>query len=986
MTSFNEMHKPKDPSNFVDIISPCYRPPLRYYFVREEMHKRHAEKTYARVEELLRTSLAPFEKASSAFQTSLVAWKGKERPSDLVEGMEELVKVYEEAVTSNVEKPAEPVELTKISTEDLEFVLAMIYDRIIDKVDKLNDYEAWSSETYGETTFEFANEVIGKLNIGEDDVFLDLGSGVGKVVLQAAAMCCCKKAYGIEIVNTRGGFAKGMGKEFRSVMNWMGKKHGDFKLITGDFLDHVNVIRESSIIFCNNFAFEVQLDLKLKNIFADLPEKVKILVSKSLTDEKFRITEKTVSDPSAVLPVRATFNGKMSWTGRDVTFYLHEIDRTMLNRYLEARSDSNKRLQFEEEQRKGRPKYYESSSEPESQNVTTEKSDSEVVDEESDQVPKRVTRSQPPQKTRKRGRPALKDSSNREEGASDSSDDSSTERTRSIPSQVSSNNPRQPVKRRRRGRPPKSFSRSAPSSSNGKHPALDVLFNQTVRNFKDTDRSTQPGCVPEFLSSLDDGLPQAFQEVLEKIKGAMRSYCDVIRRSNYPSQVAEQMKIGQLKVEQLKETQARLEKEVSLLRVQTKKEIDFLFRSKGIAFPRTATELSHMSKEMLQTMNALRERQSSLKDDLNWIESTHQTTAIGVEALRTANMFRTPTHSRPAAHVSCSTQGPNGLSHHDVYGGLHNGFSSLFPPSSGERHSSSQRSASGSHMSSSSHEAKQRKSGTSSSGRPVDLSRPASTIVRSTPLASPQNPRENATPVPRDRIKSTSAQKPEVRQGSASGDPSYMTALGRMIEHSLSSVSKEAQPSPARQEGNLRGPSPRHPSEQPQGRPTFNAQHTSTYPNAQVPANTMQSIQPSSLTAEQMTIAQQYPGAVIHPGAVQVYPGMVPNPYSSHYLNGPYVDASGAQIGFAGPRIMQQDARGTQAYGSSFISRPAIPAGFVSSYPAMAADPAQIAASMAGSLAGSFFAVPGDTRKSVSASQTRPPPPKTFEAISPPPS
>lgn len=71
-------------------------------------------------------------------------------------------------------------------------------------------------------------------------------------------------------------------------------------------------------------------------------------------------------------------------------------------------------LQFEEEQRKGRPKYYESSSEPESQNVTTEKSDSEVVDEESDRVPKRVTRSQPPQKTRKRGRPALKDSSNRE--------------------------------------------------------------------------------------------------------------------------------------------------------------------------------------------------------------------------------------------------------------------------------------------------------------------------------------------------------------------------------------------------------------------------------------------------------------------------------------------------------------------------------------------------------------------------------------------
>ena len=93
---------------------------------------------------------------------------------------------------------------------------------------------------------------------------------------------------------------------------------------------------------------------------------VKVLVSKSLTDEKFRITEKNVTgeyvsvillelddkrfvtvrqkelheltvqiflDSSAVLPVRGTFNGKMSWTGKDVTFYLHEIDRSMVKLY-----------------------------------------------------------------------------------------------------------------------------------------------------------------------------------------------------------------------------------------------------------------------------------------------------------------------------------------------------------------------------------------------------------------------------------------------------------------------------------------------------------------------------------------------------------------------------------------------------------------------------------------------------------------------------
>ena len=81
-----------------------------------------------------------------------------------------------------------------------------------------------------------------------------------------------------------------------------------------------------------------------------------------------------------------------------------------------------------------------------------------------------------------------------------------------------------------------------------------------------------------------------------------------------------------------------------------------------------------------------------------------------------------------------------------------------------------------------------------------------------------------------------------------------------------------------------------------------------------------------------------------------------------------------ANIGFA-PQV----TRGPREHGSSFISRPAIPAGFVSSYAPMTTDPAQIAASMAGS----FFAMPGDGRKSGSASQNRQA--KAFEAISPPP-
>lgn len=40
--------------------------------------------------------------------------------------------------------------------------------------------------------------MINEIQINEDDVFVDLGSGVGQVVLQVAAASKCKRCIGIE--------------------------------------------------------------------------------------------------------------------------------------------------------------------------------------------------------------------------------------------------------------------------------------------------------------------------------------------------------------------------------------------------------------------------------------------------------------------------------------------------------------------------------------------------------------------------------------------------------------------------------------------------------------------------------------------------------------------------------------------------------------------------------------------------------------------
>lgn len=184
-----------------------------------------------------------------------------------------------------------------------------------------------------------------------------------------------------------------MDSEFRAIMGWLGKMYGEYQLIHGDFLDHKEVFHSSKIIFTNNYAFSPELNLKLKTIFADLTDGVRILVSKSLTDEKFRINEKTCNDPSAVLPVRDSVKGKVSWTDGDVTFFVHIVDRTSLDKFLKSRDDPCLRAQFEDEQRMGRPNYYESSSEQDSRDIH-ERSDGELTEEE--QRPRRgcTTRSQ----------------------------------------------------------------------------------------------------------------------------------------------------------------------------------------------------------------------------------------------------------------------------------------------------------------------------------------------------------------------------------------------------------------------------------------------------------------------------------------------------------------------------------------------------------------------------------------------------------------
>ncbi|XP_059477589.1 histone-lysine N-methyltransferase, H3 lysine-79 specific isoform X2 [Neocloeon triangulifer] len=224
------------------------------------------------------------------------------------------------------------------SQELLRHIIQQTYNQAIEDPDKLNQYEPFSPEVYGETSFDLVLQMIEKVCPTPEDIFIDLGSGVGQVVLQMAAATNCKICYGIEKADMPARYAESMDQLFRKWMAWYGKSYGNYQIVKGDFLTEENKCKivSSSLVFVNNFAFGPNVDHALKERFADLKDGTRIVSSKSFCPANFRITERNLSDIGTIMEVTEMdpLKGSVSWTGKPVSYFLHVIDRSKLERYF----------------------------------------------------------------------------------------------------------------------------------------------------------------------------------------------------------------------------------------------------------------------------------------------------------------------------------------------------------------------------------------------------------------------------------------------------------------------------------------------------------------------------------------------------------------------------------------------------------------------------------------------------------------------------
>ncbi|TGJ78662.1 hypothetical protein E0Z10_g10106 [Xylaria hypoxylon] len=204
-------------------------------------------------------------------------------------------------------------------------ILTQIYDRTVaPKVEMLTKYDAGSDNVYGELLHPFVTKIlVEQTKMTSDQVFIDLGSGVGNVVLQAALEIGCR-SYGCEMMENACNLAEAQEKEFRSRCLLWGVAPGRVHLERGDFRKSSRILeklKEADVVLVNNKAFTSTLNDALINMFLDLKKGCKIISLKSFVhDNKTAINDVATS----ILDVEyfRYHENWVSWTGSDGEYYI----------------------------------------------------------------------------------------------------------------------------------------------------------------------------------------------------------------------------------------------------------------------------------------------------------------------------------------------------------------------------------------------------------------------------------------------------------------------------------------------------------------------------------------------------------------------------------------------------------------------------------------------------------------------------------------
>lgn len=231
-------------------------------------------------------------------------------------------------------------ELKSLDLKLIERILTQTYSRTVSpRVALLRQYENGTDNVYGELLPKFISDILRKdTKIKSDQIFVDLGSGVGNVVLQAALEIGCE-SWGCEMMEHACDLAQLQEQEFKARCRLWGLAIGDINLQMGDFLENAaigNALKKADVVLVNNQAFTPELNDRLVSLFLDLKEGCQIVSLKSFVPAGHKITSRNINHACNVLDVmeKRYYSACVSWTDAPGSYYLAKKDSSRLKSFL----------------------------------------------------------------------------------------------------------------------------------------------------------------------------------------------------------------------------------------------------------------------------------------------------------------------------------------------------------------------------------------------------------------------------------------------------------------------------------------------------------------------------------------------------------------------------------------------------------------------------------------------------------------------------
>jgi H3 lysine-79-specific histone-lysine N-methyltransferase len=205
-------------------------------------------------------------------------------------------------------------------------ILAQVYQRTVSPHAHLLRRVKDKKTTYGELLPGFVHTIFQQTGLNSSSIFIDLGSGVGNVVLQSALQTGAESC-GIEIMDTPASFANAQADELRARSRLWNISLGSMTLLHGDFLESPEIdgwLRRADVLLVNNKVFPQKLNGALLDKFLDLKMGCKVVSLESFGGGAGKQGVRNENSIANIFDEERFDSGtnSVSWAGESVEYFI----------------------------------------------------------------------------------------------------------------------------------------------------------------------------------------------------------------------------------------------------------------------------------------------------------------------------------------------------------------------------------------------------------------------------------------------------------------------------------------------------------------------------------------------------------------------------------------------------------------------------------------------------------------------------------------